>query len=109
MFGEPGLILWMIRLIVEQHGGVSVVLLPVEHASHARDLGPKPCEAAVPVLKKSQTAVSPTERYFTLSVVCHIVECTRRQRKGNKKKHSDRFRPAWQEMERKVCPTITTT
>ena len=27
--------------------------------------------------KKSQTAVSTTERYFTLSVVCHIVECTK--------------------------------
>ena len=44
-----------------------------------------PCEAGVKVLKKSQTAVSTTERYFTISVVCHIVECTRRQRKGNKK------------------------
>ena len=27
---------------------------------------------------------STSERYFTLSV-CHIVECTRRQRKGNSK------------------------
>ena len=33
--------------------------------------------------KKSQTALLTTERYFTLSVVCLIVECTWRQRKGN--------------------------
>ena len=33
--------------------------------------------------KKVQTAVSTTERYFTLSVVCLIVECTRRQHKGD--------------------------
>ena len=36
--------------------------------------------------KKFQTAVSTTERYFTLSVVCLMVECIRRQRKFNKKK-----------------------
>ena len=29
--------------------------------------------------KKSQTTVSTAERYFTLSVVCLRVECTRRQ------------------------------
>ena len=33
--------------------------------------------------KKSKTPVSAAERYFTLSVVCLIVESTRRQRKGN--------------------------
>ena len=33
--------------------------------------------------KKSQTAVSTTERYFTHSAVCLIVECARRHRKGN--------------------------
>ena len=36
--------------------------------------------------KKSQTAVSTTERYFTLYVVCFIVYCTRRQCKGDSKK-----------------------
>ena len=35
--------------------------------------------------KKSETAVTTTERYLTLSVVYHIVKCTRRQRKGNYK------------------------
>ena len=43
-----------------------------------------PCEACVPV-QKFQTSVSTTECYFTLSVVCLIVECSRRQRKGNSK------------------------
>ena len=33
------------------------------------------------------------ERYFTLSVIYLIVECTRRQRKGNSKNHSDSCRP----------------
>ena len=37
----------------------------------------------IPVLKKYQTTVSTTERYFTLYVVCLIVKCTRRQRKCN--------------------------
>ena len=45
--------------------------------------------------------------YFTLAVVCLIVECTRRQRKDNSKKHSDSSRPAWLEMDRNVCPTTT--
>ena len=36
--------------------------------------------------KKSWTTVSTTERYFTACVVCLIVECSRRQRKGNEKK-----------------------
>ena len=45
--------------------------------------------------KRSQTAVSTTERYFTLSVVCLRLECTRRQRKGNSKKYSDSCRTAW--------------
>ena len=36
---------------------------------------------------KSQTAVSTTEHYFLRSVVCLIVECTWRQRKGNWKKN----------------------
>ena len=57
--------------------------------------------------RNSQTAVSTTERYFTLSVVCLIVECTSRQRKGNSKKHSDSCRPAWLEIDRKVCPKTT--
>ena len=56
---------------------------------------------------KSQTTVSTIERYFTLSVVCLIVVCARKQSKGNSKKHSDSFRPAWLEMDRKVCPTTT--
>ena len=50
-----------------------------------------PCEAGVQ-FKKSQTAVSTTERYFTLSLLCLIVECTRRERKGKSKKHSDSCR-----------------
>ena len=33
--------------------------------------------------KKFQTAVSTTEHYFTLSVICLIVECSRRQHKSN--------------------------
>ena len=37
--------------------------------------------------KTSLTPVSTTERYFTLSVVCLIVECARRQRKGNSKRN----------------------
>ena len=60
-------------------------------------------------IKKSQTAMSTTERYFTLSVVSLEVECTRRQRKGNSKKHSDSCRPACLKMERNVCPTTTTS
>ena len=58
--------------------------------------------------KKSQSAVSTTERYFTLSVVCLIVECTKRQHKGNSKKHSDSCSPAWLKMDLKVCPATTT-
>ena len=41
------------------------------------------CEMASQ-FKKSQTAVSTTERYFTLSVVYLIVECTARQHKIQK-------------------------
>ena len=44
------------------------------------------------LFKKSQTSVSTNERYMTLSVVCLIVECTRRQLKGNSIKHSDSCR-----------------
>ena len=62
------------------HGGVSGSARPVEHARQARDLGSNP--AWRPSLK-SQTAVLTTERYFTFSMVCLIVECTRRQHKGN--------------------------
>ena len=81
----------------------------MEHASHARDLGSNPAGSGRPSLKKSQTAVLTTERHFTLLVVCLIVECTRRQRKGNSKKHSDSCSPAGLEMDRKVCTTNTTT
>ena len=35
--------------------------------------------------KKSQTAVSTTERHFTLSVVCLIVECTKDRVRVTKK------------------------
>ena len=59
--------------------------------------------------KKSQTAVSTTERHVTLSVGCFIVECTKDSVRVTKKKHSDSCRPAWLEMDRKVCPTITTS
>ena len=45
-----------------------------------------PCEVASQ-FKKSQTAVSTTERYLTLYVVCLILVCTRIQRKGNSKKN----------------------
>ena len=51
------------------------VLWPVEHVSHARDLGSTRVKRASS-FKKSQTAVSTTKRYFTLSVVCLIVEST---------------------------------
>ena len=67
-----------------------VALWPVEHASHGRDLsskvyfvGTNPVWSGRPSLKKSQIAVSTTERYFALSVVSLIVECARRQLKGN--------------------------
>ena len=42
-----------------------------------------PCEAASQ-FKKSQTGVSTTERYFTLSVVCLILDYTRRQHRVTK-------------------------
>ena len=42
---------------------------------------------------------------FTLFVVCLIVECSRRQRRGNKKKHSYSCRSAWLDMDQIVCPT----
>ena len=61
------------------------------------------------LFKKSQTAVSTTERHFTLSVVCLIVECTKDSLRVTKKKHSDSCWPAWMEMDRKVCPTTTTS
>ena len=64
--------------------GTTIGLWPVEHASHARDLaGFESRVKRASQFKKSQTAVSITERHFTLSVVCLIVECTWRQRKGN--------------------------
>ena len=47
--------------------------------------------------------MSTTMSYFTLSVVRLLVECTRRQRKGDSKNHSDSCRPAWLDMDRKVC------
>ena len=59
--------------------------------------------------KMSQTAVSTTERHFTLSVVCLIVECTKDIVRVIKKYHSDSCSPAWLEMDRKVCPTTTTS
>ena len=37
--------------------------------------------------KKRRPLVSATESYFTLSVVCLVVECTKRQRKGDEKKN----------------------
>ena len=40
------------------------------------------CDAVVQ-FKKSQTALSTTERYFTVSEVCLIVQCSRRNRNGN--------------------------
>ena len=57
--------------------------------------------------KKSQTVVSTTECYFTLSVVSLIAKCTRWQRKDNLKRHSDSCIAAWLEMDRKVFPTTT--
>ena len=63
-----------------------VTLLPEEHASDANRPG---FELSIPA-KKSLTTVSMTRRYFTLStMVCVLVECTRRHRKGNYIKHSE--------------------
>ena len=60
-----------------------VAFWPVEHASHARDLGLSLVRSGRLSVKKSRTTVSTPERYFTLSVVCLVVECATRQRKGN--------------------------
>ena len=87
-----------------------VALWPVEHASYARDLGSNPVWSGHPSLKSlrvSDRSVSTTERYFTLSMVRLVVECTRRQRKGNSKKYSYSCWPAWLEMDRKICPKTT--
>ena len=58
--------------------------------------------------KKSQTAVLSHWRYFTLSVVCLLVECTRRQHKGNsKKKHLIIVgRLGWKWIERSVLQLL---
>ena len=77
-----------------------VSLWPVEHASHAIEAWVESRVNRASQFKKSQTAVSTTELYFTLYMVSHIVDCSRRQRKGNLKKQ-------W--MNRKVCPTTTTS
>ena len=53
-----------------------VALWPVEHANHARP-GFESRVKRASQFKKSQTALSTTERHFTLSVVCLIVECTK--------------------------------
>ena len=81
-----------------------VALWPVEHASHARDLIKSRVKQASQ-FTKSQTAVLTTERHFTLSVVHLIVECTKDSIRVTKKKPSDSRRPAWLEMDQKVCRT----
>ena len=59
--------------------------------------------------EKSQF-MSTTELYFTLSVVCLVVECTKRQRiTVTKNKDSDSCRPAGLEIDREVCSTATTS
>ena len=69
-----------------------VALWPVERASHARDQGSNP------QFKKSQTEVLTTERYFTLSEVCRIVDVLEDSVRVTQKKLSDSCRPTWTEM-----------
>ena len=57
--------------------------------------------------KKSQTAVR-TEGHFTLSVVCLIVECTKDSVRVSKKKNIKIVVQTFR-MDRKVCPTTTTS
>ena len=59
--------------------------------------------------KKSQPAVSTTESYFTLSVVCLIVEYTGRQRKGNSKQKNIQIvvgRLGWKWIKRSVLQLL---
>ena len=83
-----------------------VTLWPVEHASHARDLGSNPPGVkGASLFKKSQAAVSTTERHFTLSVVCLIVECTKDSISVNKKK-TFRYLFGWKWIERSVLQLL---
>ena len=57
-----------------------VALWPVEHSSYARDLGLSSVWSGRPMqFKNSQPTTSNSERYFTLSVVFLLVECTGNQ------------------------------
>ena len=62
-----------------------VVLWPVEHASHARDLGSNPLWSRHPSLKSLRPQCQPPSIILQF-LWCLIVECTRRQCKGNWKK-----------------------
>ena len=53
-------------------------------------------------------AGSTTERYFTLSVVCLLVKCTRRQHIGNPQKNIKIvvFRLGWKRIERSILQLV---
>ena len=62
-----------------------VILWAVEHASRARELGFESRVKQASQFEKSQTTVSTTKRYFTLSVICLLVECIEDSVKVTKK------------------------
>ena len=67
-----------------------------------------PWKAGVPVQKVYYHSVNHQALFHTFHGLSHIVECSRKH-KGNQKRHSDSCRPAWLEMDWKVCPTTATS
>ena len=57
-----------------------------------------PWKPRKPSLKKPQTTVLATERYFTLDVICLFDEFTGGSVRENKNKKSDSCRPVWLEL-----------
>ena len=80
-----------------------IALWPVDHASHARDLGSSPVRSGRQSLKKV------SDRSVTHRALFHTFYGLSRSRmylKTLKKTHSDSCRPAWLEIDRKICHTL---
>ena len=69
-------------LELHRHGGVSGSALACGACKTCLRPGFESRVKRASKFRKFQTALSTTERYLTLSVVCLIVECTKRQRNG---------------------------
>ena len=88
-----------------RHGGVSGSALACVACKSCYKPGFESRLKWASYFKKSHTAASRTVRYFTFSVVCPIVDCTRRQRTENSKKKNIQIvvgRLGWKWIEKSV-------